>query len=346
MADDDPIADPTSTSELAERAADELGMADEVETFEEAPAEEIPAEDAPTEAAPEEAPVEAEPPAPEAVVSEEAVSDAAQFLLAQGHKPKKVDGRDVWLPYKTVEKMLDRYAGKAAEPLTGEKAQLAERVQTYEQQLAELRQGVAGDPEAFLRELASIDPRYGQYLQQQATPRQQEQPAADDPMPEPDLDLGNGRRTYSLKGLQARDEWVQRQAERRILSQVDERLSTRDRQAQTQQQSYQRAQQQVAEAETWPMFGPYTPNAPTDFQKEVFAAFKADTRATLRQAYLEVYAKHNEPDKVRARVLAEMKQAPRSTAVGVQPTDAPRKTGPPTTAAAAARAYDRLDKGA
>lgn len=342
MADDQ---QPVATEDVAARAADALGITDEPASWESEPASEPaptepPADPAPAvnaDTAPAPDPANVPETVAEAVV--EQISEAARFLESQGHKPKKVDGRDVWLPYKTVEGMLGRYADRRAEPLTKEQGTLKSRVQEMETYLDNIRQQAMHDPRGVLEDLAQLNPAFAQYLQ--APPaRQDGAPSAEDPEPAPDVDLGQGRMTYSLEGLRALRAWERRQTERA----VEQRLSQRDQREQAQRSLQSRVQDQIRQAESWDLFGAYTASNPTDFQREVIEEFRRQPSATLRQAYLEVYQRHQSPEKMRERLLAEMKQAPRSTAVSPQAGEA-RATRPLTTQEVAARALARLEKG-
>src|ERR1043165_2884446 len=76
-------------------------------------------------------PVKAEP--------EVKLSPAAEFLLKQGHKLKKDDGREVWLPAKTVEGMLARYVDEHKSGWDGEKNTLASQAKEYQEQIGQLK---------------------------------------------------------------------------------------------------------------------------------------------------------------------------------------------------------------
>ena len=280
------------------------------------------------------------------------LSPAAEFLKAQGHQAQKVDGRAVWLPYGTVEKMLDRYVDQHKSGWDGEKTLLASERDQYRQHIESLRQTVSGDPENFLKEIAKADPRYARFLQQQAaqaqTPVRQES-RAQTQEPGPDVPLGDGSYTYSVEGLRAREEWRTQQ----ILAMMDERLKPiTEREAHVAQQQQEQAFQQAAqtryaqtmqEATTWPGFGALPADGSlTAFQQNVLAELQQDTdraRAqgqrpmmTLRQAYLEVQAKSQQPDQVRARILEELKTAPKAPSLTRQGAESSRSRGPRTSA--------------
>src|ERR1041384_1519408 len=90
-----------------------------------------------------------EKPAPPPTAAE--LSAEAKFLLKQGHKLKKDDGRDTWLPAKTVEGMLARYVEEHKNTWTGERSTLERQAKEAQQHIEALRASVAGDVTAVLR---------------------------------------------------------------------------------------------------------------------------------------------------------------------------------------------------
>lgn len=271
------------------------------------------------------------------------VSAARKFLQKMGHADTNKRGGNTYLPYGTVEKMLDKYAEEHGQTWQTERTTIESRSKELQSQIEQLRAGVAGDPRAFLSEIASIDPRYKAFLESQ--PQARQTPAADDPMPAPDYDLGNGNKTYSLEGLQKRDEWVQRQLLRQLEGKLDERLKplteredaakARDEHEKVMHGLRERASSQMQEAQTWPLFGTLSPDgALTEFQQSVLDELKADTdkatkehrrpSLTLEGAYIRVASKRMTEDDAttRGRLLKEISAAPKSTATGRTTTDA------------------------
>lgn len=278
-------------------------------------------------------------PQPKTEPTEKELSAAAKFLLTQGHQAKKVDGRDVWLPYGTVEKMLDRYVGEHRTTWDGErttlstKAQKAEELQGY---IDQLRAGVGGDPKAFLSELAEIDSRYAAFLEQKIA----EVPVSEQ-MPQPDITLSDGSKTYSLKGLQDLLEWNTK----RVEGTLDARLKPfQDRAEQDQQRAKQtqqaeaihaRTSQQLEDAATWTGWAEHKDDILKALQADSAEAEKAGgtPKLSLEGAYRKVVmAKLLEDDgKKRERLLKEIHDAPKSSALSRQTTDAPKTTGPRST---------------
>jgi hypothetical protein len=287
-------------------------------------------------------------------------SAAAKFLMAQGHQFKKVDGRPVWLPIGTVEKMLDRYAGESskswetrlteAEKKAQEAAAFKDRAAAADAYLA----AIQGDETQFIRSIAEHDPRYKRFLEQQAAPPQAPAPASE--MPPPDLALPDGSRTYSLEGLQKLLEWNTAQVESRLLPKVDERLKPwQEREEQikaekAQNQLRERTATQLETARTWENWSEYEPEILKAMQDDSAKA-KAEGRSpsgSLREFYLEVKAAKlaEKATNARTHALNEMKNAPKSTSVPRTAEVTPKPVGPRSTQDIAARTLDRLERGA
>lgn len=291
---------------------------------------------------------------PAAEPTAQELSEAAKFLVAQGHKwGKRPDGKTdlAFLPASTVEKMLDRYVQQHRSTWDGERGTLEKDRNTYRDYVQELRSSVSGDPRTHLETLAAIDPRYAAFLQQQAQAKTDE-----DPEPQPDYPLGEGKFTYSLEGLQKREAWLRRQLDKM----VDERLkpiAEREKAAHAREQEAEiagRARGLMTEAQTWPMFGQIAADGTlTPFQQEVLTELQKDREAaeaqqrrptmTVRQAYLEVHARHQEPDKMRERLIAELKTAPKAPALAPQGADT-RSTKPQTSSDIARKVVADLER--
>lgn len=285
------------------------------------------------------------------------LSDAAKFLQKQGHQAKKVDGRDVWLPYKTVEGMLDRYVETHKTTWDGERTTLSGQAKELQSHIEQLRASVAGDETAFLRELATIDPRYSRFLDEQKAEQPKVLAAADDPMPQPDFDLGNGNTTYTLKGLQARDEWVKRQMMRDLEGKIEERFKPiaerekaekeRAEQAKAVEAIDNRTKQQLTDAETWPGWSEHKQEILVALQDDSAQAKANGTKPSLslEGAYRKVVvAKLLEDDgKKRERLLQEIQASSKTPALSRQTTDNPRTSGPRSTTDIARSVITKLE---
>jgi hypothetical protein len=325
-----PVSEPSSTADVA---------ASILESYEE-PAAETPAEPAPVEAA---------PASPVGVVE----SEVDGLLREAGYTdPREPSGREHRIPHSKVRKIIENGLKKGRTEWETTR-QTIERERDEHKSQVETFRSLLSDPDEkkFLAAIAEIDPRYARFLAPPPVPQQQ--PEADDPEPAPDYDLGNGQMTYSLEGLRKVRAWERRQMQRELdaklkpLTEREQRFQQEAQQREHEQQLRSRTQKELAEAQTWPMFGPLAADGTlTPYQQEVLDELKRDKRITLRQAHLEVERRHQEPDKVRARLLAELKQAPKSTSVSRGPTDTPRPAGPTSTADVAARVMERLERGA
>jgi hypothetical protein len=324
-----PVSEPSSTADVA---------ASILESYEE-PAAETSAEAAPVESAP-----------PTVGVVE---SEVDGLLREAGYTdPREPSGREHRIPHSKVRKIIENGLKKGRTEWETTRQAIERERDEHKAQIETFR-SLLSDPDEkkFLAEVAKIDPRYARFLAEQPKPQQRQE--APDPEPEPDYDLGNGSKTYSLEGIKKREEWLRRQ----ILREIDAKLQpVTEREKRTQQEAEEREylatrrvehQKLMQTAQTWPMFGALPPDGSlTPFQQEVLEAFRADPKGTLRQAYLEVERRHQEPYKVRARLLAELKGAPKSTSVSRGPMDTPRAAGPTSTADVAARVMERLERGA
>lgn len=275
-----------------------------------------------------EAPAETQAAAP-------ALSEAEQLLLEEGYLGEKLaDGRSNKIPYPRVKAMIDKSREKVVSEWTSKYSAVEAEAKELRGYVEQLRAGVSGDPKAFLAELAQHDPRYRAFLEQTADAARPEFGAD---MPRPDYELPDGTRTYSLDGIQKQlIPWLAQAIKAETLKEMDSKLTARERAERDKQTASQNSRaerdRQMAEAQTWPMFGTLTPGQEmTPFQSEVLAELRKDSeqaerekrvpRMTLRQAYLEVYARHQEPNKVRERVLKEMQTAPKRPALGPQHTE-------------------------
>jgi hypothetical protein len=263
------------------------------------------------------------------------LSPAEEFLLEQGHKIKKDDGRDNWLPAKTLPGMLARYLEKHGASWATERSTLEKERDEYKQSKADMEEfarDFRGDERAFIEKLASFDPRYKTFL----TPAQKVELAenADDPEPPLILDKGAEEYTKSLKELRA---WDRRQAKREAVAETKamvEPYAERARKEEFERAGRESFQKQVTAAASWPMFGALpTDGSLTEFQTEVLGVLKADTgkKMSLREAYLEVYAKKIAPDRntMREELMKELNSAPKSTSVtkaGVESTRPVKRT--------------------
>ncbi len=308
-----------------------------------------------------ETPVESNTPEPatETPAAEPAeLSPAAKFLLAQGHQSKKVDGRPVWLPVGTVEKMLDRYVGEhkttwetrltEAEKKAQDAAQYREAAEGY---LTALR----GDPKAFLSEIAQHDPRYRSFLEPPAAPTPE--PAAPMDFPQPDYQLPDGAGTYTIKGLREQVfPWMLEQARQIAKSEAQTALKPWQEQQESikaekaQSALVEKTRGQIETAKSWENWTEYEGDVLKALQEDSAKAHAEGKRPsmTLREAYLEVKAAKlgEKATSARTSVLEELKNAPKSTSMPRTAEVTPKPVGPRSTQDIAAKTYERLERGA
>jgi hypothetical protein len=304
-----------------------------------------------------------EEPAPDAV--EKAVEATPQqdpFEKLVGVPQMGVGGRENRIPYSRVKKISEKAAsdavGEVAEAVIGRKLakgekaldvvkahvaklpELETKVTDYESRLERVGQFedvMANQPERFLRMLAKV-PAYKDFfefveraLQSEhgqstaATPATQTA-AASDGMPEPDEELSDGSKIYSIEGIKKLLAWNAAQTEARVTKQIEERYKP----IESEWQYNQRIQsvmpvirKQIEEAKTWPLF--------SEHEEEITKVLAEDQSISLEGAYRKVVFPKLTTDrnKMRDELLNEIKSAPKATAVTGTTKPAPSvATGP------------------
>ena len=343
---------PTSTADVAANVIDAFESADTsgVDGSDDTPAPAVETSATPAAETPETPPVAEAAAEPKAVET----SPAAKFLQEQGHQAKKIDGRDTWLPFKTVEKMLDRYASQSVTGLNGDYQSLKQKVSEFEADRQEMYADIQGDPKQFLSKLAQVDPRYRAFLEPQPA-AQPQQPAAraNDDRPQPDVDLGNGQWTYSDQQNERLIEWKAMQLlDQRLKPWEDREKAEREREQRehVMRAVESRTSQLLTDAQTWPGFKDHENDILKVLQDDSAKAAAAGKRPTLslEAAYRQVVIPKliADDNARRERILAELNRAPKSTAVSRTSMDAPKAQGPTSTQDIAARTLARLERGA
>ena len=187
------------------------------------------------------------------------------------------------------------------------------------------------DDERFIRMLAQANPKYQRYLTVLDQPAvETKQQTVDDPEPEPDYDLGDGRKTYSLEGLKKRDEWKERQLERKFDKKLSDRFSPIEQERQVREKQQQdearvreihtTAEKAVARtierASKWPQF--------TENEAEIAKALDANPSLELVDAYMQVVMPKFSTDRttIRKELLAEINGQPKTTSLSTAATTA------------------------
>jgi hypothetical protein len=215
--------------------------------------------------------VEAEPIKPsktEEKAQKEAEDDLAE-ALGLGKPPADPKKRAQWwktrLPYSQVHKAVTERTKKITE---GHAATLKERddkLAGYDTRFTDVQKVekiITENPEQYVRTLAQLFPEtYGQLfapLFRQGDTKAEElvKPEDPGPMPEPDFDLGDGRKTYSMEGMTKLREWDRKVTQQETLKSLQPHIAFLDQQktaaAKKQQEDQQRETirkgQEVADA--------------------------------------------------------------------------------------------------
>jgi hypothetical protein len=264
-------------------------------------------------------------------------------------------GRENRIPYSRVKKITEKAVGELAEAVLGRKlnagekaadvvkahvAQIPEmtaRITDYEGRLkrvAEFEDTLVNKPREFMTMLQKV-PAYQEFFnflrtnlrkpedgsgspQAGATATQATQAAmSSDMMPEPDQELSDGTKVYSLDGLKNLLIWNSKDTEQRVLKQVESNYAP-IRQEWQQRRHYEavipQVRAQIEEAKTWPMF--------TENEEEIANALSSDETLTLEGAYRKVVFPKVLADRntMRQQVLQEVRQAPKASAIPTKPT--------------------------
>jgi hypothetical protein len=256
-------------------------------------------------------------PAPAAPASGFSDDDYKTFGL-DSQAPLQPGQRENRIPYSRVRAIVENARRKLHKDFDTERGKATETQRALEarlQQMDALGDIMRSDPARFLQMLQQVNPAYGQF--QSASPAAGNGQPPGDGRPEPDLDLGNGYRTYSPQGLEKLLDWQAGHLEAR-LQQRYQPLEDRHREQQILADAGQRVNAQLADAMTWPLFDKYAPDILEALKKD-----SADARArgqhsqlTLEAAYRQVVLPRLalQRDQLRAEVLKELQTAPTSTA--------------------------------
>lgn len=269
------------------------------------------------------------------------------FAKEYGLTTKRADGKDNRIPYPRVKAIADNQVKKVVgqiakelgitkaeaelklEDVMGELGSRKTKTSEYESRLQNvdaIERLMETDPDRFLTILADANPAYKKFLQQQAAAVEQKQTTVnDDPMPEPDLDLGDGRSTYSMEGLKKLREWDKRSALREFDTKMNERLgpieaerkkaAEAEKQRQhfeaTMQRATEKVDQTLSRAQKWHGFN--------DHQAEILKVLQSDKTIDLYDAYMQVVIPKLAGDRTKMRqdLLTEIKGAPQSTSAAV-----------------------------
>lgn len=267
----------------------------------------------------------------EAEAADPTASSAAvdEFEKRWGIPSKSVTGRENRIPHSRVKQMVTKAEAEAIAKLkkeheakwTGEFTPLETKVKDYEARLEKVAQFeniLENDPRTFLGLLSQLPAykdffdHYNQLASGAQTPQQgQQAPKVPEGMPQPDQELPDGTKVYSMEGLQSLLQWQADNVEKRVTAQVKQHYAPIEQEWQQQQRMAQMVpviEKQIAEARQWPNF--------PELEPEIVKLLKADQRLSLERAYVQAYQAHVVPklttdhNKVRTAVLAELRQKP------------------------------------
>lgn len=267
-------------------------------------------------------------------------------------------GRENRIPYSRLKKITAKAINdaktswqkdlEASHVPSAKFAELDTKVKDYEArlgQVAEFEKVMTTDHTRFLNMLYTI-PGYKQLFDKiagsaQAQPDQEPVQISED-MPQPDQELSDGSKVYSLDGLKGLLAWQDSKTAKRTVEQVMKQVEARYAPIERDYQSFQKVQaikpqvdRQIADARTWPLFN--------ENEDEIVKALQTYPAYSLERAYQAVVFPKMKADQdkfaneakvtketMRTEILKELKQAPRSTSAVSGPTrPAPQAaTGP------------------
>lgn len=282
--------------------------------------------------------VDSTPAAPAEPAAPEPPPSKAELLLRKnGFKHAlKPDGREHWLQRSRVIKILEEAFQQAEGEFTPTKTQLEQQIADYKARVEAwmpIAEALDAGPDAFLGLVTQRDPRYSIWQKPPEAPK----PAAEFAMPEPDVPLPDGSRTYSVKGVQAALQAAVQQAVERAKEAAAEQLKPITQREQQEKERLQlesaaseRRQQAIAKAETWPGFKEHI--------KEIEAAMAEDSAQAKTTGQYKIQSLHDAYIQVvvpklanqREQILKEMQAAPTSTSIPRNAGETPKPSRPRT----------------
>lgn len=294
-------------------------------------------------------------PTPAERAEEAAKTPQDDFDKKFGLSAQSSSGRENRIPYSRVKKITEKAVNDAktdwSKDLTASHVPVSKfqevetKLKDYEgrwSQVAEFEKFMATDQLGFLKRLYT-QPGYKEIFDQLAAgPAQQQAPVqapapVEEDFPQPDQQLSDGSKVYSMEGLKALREWDRKQVATAVLKEVETRYAPLEQDYKAYQQTQAvipQVQRQIEEARTWPLFN--------ESEGDIVKSLQANPSFTLERAYqVVVFPKMKaeqerlageakvSKETMRAELLKELKQAPRSTAAAGGPTrPAPAPTGP------------------
>lgn len=297
------------------------------ERLESSGAEPDPNDDAPVQAAtePETPPAEIPPQEPE--TEDDALAKELGIDPAKNNR----------IPYAKVKKIIANTEKRLTEQHTKALTERDTQIQAHTDRLMKVdavERIMETDPARFLKLLVDTNPAYAPLIGGNGHAAAPARVHGDDQEPPPDYDLGNGHWTYSVEGLKRRDAWRDRHTEARIFQRLDPILKRHEAEALIEAEG-PRIRQQLQRLQARPKF------------MENLDAIHALVRQghSADDAYWAIVGPQllEDQNTMRARLLKEQQQLPKSTSVGVAAT-IPKADDPEATIDAQIKA--RLKAGA
>lgn len=249
------------------------------------------------------------------------VEDA--FAKEHGLVTKRPDGRENRIPYSRVKAIAENQVKKAQEAWEAGVKSVRDEHGSYKSRLDEfatIERIMESEPDRFIEMLAATNPEaYGKFaaVLKQVVEEAKADAGADDPEPQPDFDMGDGRMTYSMAGLNKVREWDRRQATKAAEQALGKRLEPIEKERQAAQDRERQRQEAdrvaasidatLAKAKKWPGF--------EEHAAEIQKVFTSDRKMDLHDAYMAVVFPKLSADRttMRQEIMAELRKAPAGT---------------------------------
>lgn len=232
--------------------------------------------------------------------------------------------------------------GKLKDYLGGRETSFAsERAEVT--QMREVEKIMQADEDRFMEMLAGVNPKYRKFVEavKGAAGQQTGLPEAVKALnlPEPDFDLGNGQKTYSLEGIQSALRWAIEEGKRQATDAATTVVNQKFKPLEESAASRERIATQTARMQSQWNDARQKLNGFTDHEQEILALIRADTKAaqtekrrpmTVKEAWADVMFPKREADraKIRAELIAEGKKTVTGTSTATQTQAAAAQTGP------------------
>lgn len=242
------------------------------------------------------------------------------FEKEHGIQAKMSGDRENRIPYSRVKAIVgkaEQKVRKEFEPITAQVKDLQAKWSQAEPRLRQVDQFekiMVNEKMKFLQMLTTI-PGYKEIFDGMAGAAAgagkpaQTAPVGDD-MPQPDQELSDGSRVYSLDGLKTLMEWQAKKTEDRVTQQISKKYQPIEEAWQLRQQEIELMpviKQQIDEARTWHLF--------TENEDDITKALAENAQLSLEGAYRQVVFPKLITDQttMRQKLLKEINAAPRGS---------------------------------